>query len=543
MEIEHPSDPRGLSAAADTARRRLPADIAGYTVGLLDNSKAGAGAIVDILGDELVRRHRDVKLVRARKLHASLPISEALRAELDGVDLVVGALGDCGSCSSWLIHDAVELERAGVAVIAVCSGPFAAFARAQAAALGMPDLRILVVEHPIAELSLGEIRERVAAASAQFDELLARQVDDERPTEPASDVDAVVRAEVAEGEVFDYLAKLGITDGLPLVEPTVERVDAMIAGCALGPDTVLGTMAPKYGLVTVRAAATVAVMAGCLPEYFPIVLAALRAMLSPEFNLGGIQATTHPVTALVLVSGPIAEKVGMNSGRNAFGQGNRANATIGRAVRLAMIAIGGGMVGDGDMATHGSPGKYTFAAAENVDGSPWESLAESMGFPHGESVVIVVGAEEPQNVNDHESSTGIGILRMISGTMRSTGINNPYYENGQILLAIGPEHASTIARDGYSRRDVQQFVVQESRIPIGYFSQANIRQRLQTRFPREFSEFGPHTTVPVVHSADNVLVCVVGGQGKHSMFIPTFGATRASAAAVDEFVAVPPSGA
>ncbi|MHB8393229.1 MAG: hypothetical protein ACYDC5_01720 [Candidatus Dormibacteria bacterium] len=327
-------------------------------------------------------------------------------------------------------------------------------------------------------------------------------------------------------ELFSLLEQRGLGDGLPVVAPTEGRIAAMLRGYRADPAAVLGDVAPKYGIVTMRGLAACAVMAGCMPAYLPVVAAAVAAVMDPAFNLNGIQSTTHPCAPLIVVNGPITERIGMNSSYNAFGQGNRANATIGRALRLALLAFGGARPGNGDMATLGHPGKYTYCIAENAAESPWPSFSQSQGFEASEDVVTVLGAEAPQNVNDHESKSGLGILRMIAGTMRSTGINNCYYRDGQVMVVMSPEHARTIAGDGYSREGSAAWLFSEARVPVSYFSVDNIRQRLQTRFPEEFGEYGAHTTVPVVHSADNILICVVGGPGKHSMFIPTFGGTR-----------------
>lgn len=520
----------------------LPAAGETLVLGLVDNSKAGAAVIVTELALRLAAKVPISDQVLIRKLHASLPMSQAERSRLDGVDVVVSALGDCGSCTSWTVKDAIALEAAGTPVIVVCSRPFEGFARAQARALGYPGLRILVIGHPIAELTDDEVRARVAEVADGFDQLWTEVADQQDAPARAAAVPAGSRrldlasATLSESDPEEEFAELltdrGMADGLPMVVPTRARVDAMLAGTGGDPDEVIGLLAPMHRPVSARSVAVVSVMAGCLPAYFPVVLAAIRALLDDEFNLNGVQTTTHPCGVFVVVSGPVGERIGMNCGINAFGPGNRANATIGRAVRLAQLAIGGARPGAGDMATLGSPAKYTFAAAENLPASPWGSLAESFGFAATDSVVTVVGAEAPQNINDHESKTGLGLLRMIAGTLRTTGANNSYYVDGQVVVVLSPEHARTLAADGYSRRDVQDYLWAEARTPIGYFSADNIVQRLQTRFPREFGEFGSHTLVPIVHSPDNILLPVIGGPGKHSMFVPTFGGTRAVSARV-----------
>lgn len=323
-----------------------------------------------------------------------------------------------------------------------------------------------------------------------------------------------------------YLEK-GWGDGLPIVPPTAERVQKMLAYCDRPIDEPIGLVAPRYGAATPLRLAANAVMAGCRPEYFPVVMLAIDALCEEKFNLYGVNATTHPCSTLVIVNGPVAKEIKMNSGHNALGPGNQANATIGRAVRLAMLNIGGAIPGTGDLATFGSPAKFTFCAAENEDASPWEPLHVELGYAREVSTVTVFGAEGQHNVNDHESITGAGLLKMTAGTMATTGANNLYFD-GAPLLVFGPEHAATIAKDGYTKAGVKQYLYEHGRVPLGMLSEENIERRLRQWpvFKGEFTEAGPDRLVPVMKSPDNAVVIVLGGAGKHSAYIPTFGATQ-----------------
>jgi hypothetical protein len=222
-----------------------------------------------------------------------------------------------------------------------------------------------------------------------------------RPTtyEPAT----VELADASPEAMFALLADRGIGDGLPVVPPTPDRVDAMLDHAAGDPDAVLFTLEPRAGIVTRRVVAVNAVMAGCPPEVFPVVLTALRALARPEVNLRGVNATTHPVAPMVVVHGEVVDRCGFNSGVGAFGPGNRANATVGRAVRLTMLAVAGATPGLGDAATHGQPAKYTFCAAENLAASPWESYPRSRGIDAPSAVTVHCG-EGPHNVHDAEAA-------------------------------------------------------------------------------------------------------------------------------------------
>src|SRR5439155_7285050 len=247
---------------------------------------------------------------------------------------------------------------------------------------------------------------------------------------------------------------------------TEERVRAMLGQSP--PDRSLGAMPPLWRQATLEKLAVNAVMAGCEPAYFPVVVAAVEAMLEPAFNLYGVQATTHPVAPLLIVHGPAATRVGMHAGAGVFGPGNRANATLGRAVRLCLWNIGGARPGTGDMATQGSPAKYTYAIAEREDASPWGPLHAALGFEPTESVVTAFGGEAPHNVNDHVSRQAPNLLAVIADTAATLGSNVGWYlSQSQLLVVLGPEHAATIAADGFSRADVQRFVFEHARLPLG----------------------------------------------------------------------------
>jgi hypothetical protein len=322
-----------------------------------------------------------------------------------------------------------------------------------------------------------------------------------------------------------YLEK-GWGDGLPLIPPTEARVAAMLEYCDRPWDVPVGKVAPRYGEATPLRLAANAVMAGCKPEYFPLIVLAVEAMCDDAFNLYGIQATTHMCAPLLIVNGPAALELGMNSGHNAFGPGTHSNATIGRAIRLILLNIGGAIPALGDMSTFGSPSKYSYCVAENEARNPWQPLHVERGFPKEASCVTVVGAECPHNVNDHESISGLGIMKTIAGTLISTGMNDVYYPDAMPLIVIGPEHAATIANDGISKQAVKQFITEHATLPLGAFSTENIERRFRVAFASVYKNADKDAPVPMVHNADNLVIAVIGGAGKHSAIVPTFGATR-----------------
>ena len=310
----------------------------------------------------------------------------------------------------------------------------------------------------------------------------------------------------------------GWTDGLPIVPPTEDLVAECLRWTDRDPREVVGVLPPRQGEATVEKVAINAVMAGCRPEHLAIVLTAVAAVADPAFNLDAVQATTHPVTPLIVVNGPLAREAGLNASYNAFGQGFRANITIGRALRLVLMNVGGGLPGSGDRSTQGTPAKIAYCVAENEAASPWEPLHVEAGFPPGTSTVTVIGCEGPHNIQDHFSHTGLGILRTIAGAMGQAGSNN-LLGGGWPLLSLGPEHAATIAGDGYSKRAVKEFLFEHARFPMGRLG-AEYRTHLASR--HRIAD-DPATMLPVAESPEAILVIVAGGAGKHSSWQPTFG--------------------
>ncbi|MBI4207961.1 MAG: hypothetical protein HY527_23320 [Betaproteobacteria bacterium] len=337
---------------------------------------------------------------------------------------------------------------------------------------------------------------------------------------------ASIEAEDDIDAVNELVRARGWGDGLPVVPSTADRVRGMLAYCDRPWHEPFARIAPRYGEATPLRLAANAVMAGCEPNYFPLLMLAIEAMCEEPFNLYAIQATTHLCAPLVIVNGPVALELEINSGHNAFGPGHRANATIGRAIRLALLNIGGATPGSGDMSTFGAPSKYSYLVAENEAASPWEPLHVERGFPAEASTVTVVGAECPHNVNDHESLTAEGILTTIAGTMGIAGSNDVYYA-AQPVVVMGPEHAQTVAGGGFSKRDAKRFLQQHASLPLGKFSKENIERRVRVTWKDRYANAGMEAPVFLVQNSEDIIIAVIGGAGKHSAYIPTFGATHA----------------
>ncbi len=307
-------------------------------------------------------------------------------------------------------------------------------------------------------------------------------------------------------------------DGLPIVPPTEERVRAMLG--REDPHQSLGPMPPLWRQATLEKLSVNAVMAGCEPAYFPVIVASVEAMLDPAFNLYGVQATTHPVAPLLVVNGPYARRIGLHAGSGCFGPGFRANATIGRAIRLILMNVGGAWPGRHDMATQGSPAKFSYAIAENEAQNPWGPL-------HDGDVVTVFGGEAPHNVNDHVSTAAAGILHTVADTSVSLGSNVGWFlSQSQLLIAFGPEHAVTIHADGFSRADVQRFIFEHARLPLRTLKLGGMWGIHD--WPRWMAAVTDEDALlPQVPSPDDVFVVVAGGPGKHSVVVPNCTFSRA----------------
>ena len=344
-----------------------------------------------------------------------------------------------------------------------------------------------------------------------------------------------------EATALEALHKRGCTDGLPVVVPTFARVSRMVLASGMDADMVLGTMGPAGGVATVEMVAVAAVMAGCLPDYMPVVVAAVKAVIDPVFDLTEMQATTHCTAPLIIVNGPARHNCGpIHSGFGALGPGFRANASIGRALRLCMINIGGARPGESDMALLGHPGKFTYCLAEDEENSPFTPLHVALGFAPEDSVVTVIGAEAPHSVifsgNADDPDNHTHLLEMLAIGLTNMATNNAILGNGSATVVLNPEHAAILSNAGLDRR-----AVAEQLFALCVHSTAEMA-RLVSGFAR------PKNTDErrhCFHSADNILILMAGGSGIYSMVMPSWcaGAHRNSASSVkieaDQFCEIP----
>jgi len=332
------------------------------------------------------------------------------------------------------------------------------------------------------------------------------------------------RAQVPAGtDLVEWYFERGFTDGLPVVPPTPEKVAAVVAALGGDPQHEECRVAPRWGLLTREVMAINMVMAGCLPIYAPVVRAAMQAITDRAFNLNGVQATTHVAAPLVIVNGPLAAAIGMNGGGNAFGSGNRANATIGRAIRLMMLNVGGGWPGDLDKCTLGNPAKYSYCVCENEAQSPLPPYHVEMGYAAGDSTVFAMAAEAPHSVTDHQCNDPEGILDTMCSAMSTIASNNAVL-GGHCAVVLGLEHANDIARAGWTRSDIRHYLWMHSGNAFRKISRDHRYGKVYNRNLPKWVKREPDSRIPIVPSPDNIHVFVMGGEaGRFSLFIPGWG--------------------
>jgi hypothetical protein len=313
-------------------------------------------------------------------------------------------------------------------------------------------------------------------------------------------------------DAMEFCFEQGLTDGLPVVPPTEERVQRMLAAVSRPADEIIALVPPNFGEATVEKIAVNAVMAGCKPAYLPVVIAGVEAMCDERVSLHGVQGTTHTATPLFIVNGPIRQQLDINCAAGVFGSGWRANATIGRALRLIMVHLGGARPGEIDKSCMGHPGKFSFLIGEYEEESPWEPLHVERGFAPDDSTISVYCCDAPQCLTNNAGRTARSILRTVGQAM-ATGWNDKTVLAGSYMLVMSPEHARTIAADGLSKHDVKRFLYENVRRPLGELlvTPDDAEGLNPDRLPPWLEKSKPTTLVPKVASPESIILLVAGG--------------------------------
>jgi len=455
--------------------------LAGRKVALVQNAWPSWHRMTDRLGSLLADREHSAGTPQHLVPNGSAADPEQLRLIAAAADAAVVGLANCGSCTAWSHHDAVVLSSFGIPVVLVVTSEFTSLVDALAKSTGVR----------LPTVTIGTNPETVDTATA------LRLLDDAYPavvralTTPPPPADAErawpasgarsaaaadrkppvlaepIRADGDEADAVERCHELGWTDGLPVIPPTGHRVGAMLA--VLGdPDDVVASMPPSGAPVTNRALAANAVMAGCLPAHLPVLAAIVRAVCVPEFNLHGIATTTGPSTPFAVISGPAAGDAGLNAGRGVLGPGWRANASIGRAVRLLIANVGGARPGEVSKSIMGQPGRYTMCIAENEAESPWEPLRVTLGLDQSQSAVTVLGATGTMNVLTPRGDVD-AMLTILADSLAYLGNPNVVMGKGTVGVLVTPGHAAAMARAGLAKADVAAEIWTRSSIPLDRF--------------------------------------------------------------------------
>ncbi|RPI44849.1 MAG: hypothetical protein EHM59_11725 [Betaproteobacteria bacterium] len=382
-----------------------------------------------------------------------------------------------------------------------------------------------MIPHPFGILSRDEVRVLASVCVDDVARLLCTPA--AAGTQP-SGIQAPGRLELIEAlddpmELNQLFMRNRWSDGLPIVPPTPERVEAMLRGSSLARDAVVASVAPAFRAATPERIAVNAVMAGCHPEYLPVLIAATKAVATPRFNLSGVQSTTNPAAVGLVINGPIAQRLGVNGAGNCLGPGHWANAALGRALRLVLQNIGGALPGDMDKATQGQPGKYTFCCAENEAASPWEPLHVERGYARETSTVTVLAPLGTWSMNTHAKDAA-DLIRVIGDTM-AFPCSSDYVHGGAPWLVLSPEHAHVLKRDGLTKRDVKQRLWEASKLAAARLAAKDLG-RVQSARRAELGEITPATMLPISLRPEDISLLVAGGDGTHSVYLPISGHSR-----------------
>jgi hypothetical protein len=535
---------------------KRPKTLEGKTVALYWNGKQNGPHALARTKENLKKLYKDIKFVDivGEKGGTNRYLSEdQLKKLAETVDAAVCTTADCGSCTSWLVRDLCELERRGVPAVGFTAAIFDDDAHFSAKVFGVPEAVPVIVPECFSNKDAEDIGKMVDDAMPKIIDGLTK---DRAKKDELAQFDKMVLEKAPElhfdGEdlmdAFENMQRQFIknywSDGLPLIPPTRKKVDAMIAASGLDGDHVVGKFAPGMGIGTVRKIAANAVMAGCRPDMMPIIMATMEAILDPSMGLRTWAMSTGPQFPMILVSGPYAEKIGMNSGICALGPGSisEVNVVIGRALRLIMMNVGLSYPGITDMDTIGTPSKFSFCVAENEKRNPWAPYRVQQGFkaedttvtinvPYGMTELFDFQNSDPELLIEGWAtltSNAVGSPAMCVWLVKTNApleAGYPFHGSFSNMLLMAPDHAAVFAKAGWSIDDMKQAIHRQTRIA---FRKAMINKSYEG-FKTAHPELSwlldqPETLVSVNPSADCFEFFVVGATAGRSQYC--FGGTH-----------------
>jgi hypothetical protein len=558
-------NPVASIARNDTSAAARPGSLEGKTLGLFWNCKPGGNRALRTAADRLVTRHPTLQVreyigsVGSTSRYAT-PADIKMIAE--ECDVVIGSTGDCGSCTSWLINDMVHLERAGVPTVSITARHFERDARLTADIVGLGSLPLAIVDMTFSSKTHAEIDAMIDMAIDDMEASLTSA-----PVNQGADL---IEKGALDVEVFkapsivDVLDRFNTafierewSDGLPLVPPTPDSVDRMLAVSPLPRDTVIAQeLYPGQGIATLEKIAINGVMAGCRPEHLPVLVALVRAYVGLG-AMGKTQAmSTGPNAPLILVSGPVIEELGFNNSTCALGPGSPSyvNTVVGRALRLMLMNIGHNYPGRMDMDTIGTANKYSFCVAENSAKSPWEPWHVAKGFSADTSTVSIALVYPGPDVQDFAATTPeelLDTLATFTASYRGTTAVGRWLYGGRAepltgkkipernVLLLAPDHAHIMKEHGWSRADIGEYLYKKSRMPFDLlFSQQMNPADKEEALIKAYPEFRwlvdePDVKIPTAGSPECYETFVVGGDVGRSQYY--IGGSEVSTVAIDDW--------
>lgn len=512
-----------------------PADLSGKTVLLYWNGKPNGDLFLNRIGELLTANVSALRVVKAWEVapssrhtepnHSASRETAAMLAE-SKPDLVIGAPGDCAGCATWLVTDQMNIERLGIPTLTVVTSPFMELARSTSLAEGFRGACFIQVPPPIGMLPAQDVHVK---AESVFDDILkavaGRQAsaatETERDPYPAEVFEFSGTVEDINSHFFERNWSLG----LPVLPPTPERLCEMLNGTGRTPGEILGQVPPGMGTLTVELAAVYAAMAGCRPDYMPLLIAALEGFLDPNANARLALSGTGTSQLVVIVNGPIVKRLGIGCGQGAAGKGHHVNGSVGYAINLIAYGVGGSRPPNIDRSTLASPSDYVcWVFGENEDALPrgWKPLHEERGYKSTDNVVTVMAGYPPVENNDHWSGSIDEHLRwwrhIVSPLLNMGGASVPQVIELSPIIALGPEHAQLVVSEKWQKDDFRKAFWEQTRIPLSTWPSACDRKGLA----EIMGPLGDEDLIPITLTPERFLVVIAGGDGKQSHFFAPF---------------------
>lgn len=492
-------------------------DIKDGKIYLLDIGRPNSDVLIQIVQSHLEETYPDAEYVYYGKTKGYRydEASSWWEKIYEDARAVILFVGDCGSGTMRMLTMQNQLELHNIPTVSLVCSPFKNDAYAVSRTLGMPSLRWVEIPYPITDISNADLDANVApAVPALLKGLQEPLTEEELSTDT---IRAIVQPRfIFEGtmeEVQEYFIKHEMGDGLPIVPPTEEAVQQMLKGTSHAPDEVVGKVPPEYYTATVEKVAVNAVMCGCKPSYMPVLLTLCEILADEAMDVNVSSRSTTGFAFWAFANGPVRKELDMNCSTNALGPGNRANATIGRAVRMFLINLGGSKVGINEMATIGNPLKYGFAFAENEEESPWSTYHEDKGFSKEESTVTLCESWGFRTQGLTSRGTVMGLSNILWSAQNVDSAFGLGKERG-IMILLDPLLAKQLSAQGITKQEIREYMWDHLRRSVGEWKE-NLSYTVDVRgglYPKEFENYADDVMIHKFHGPENIEIVVTGGE-------------------------------